>query len=174
MIVGPMYAGKTEELIRRVRRAVYAKQACATFKHSLDVRYSEDDIITHDGQSIQCVGAQSSNDLVSLWALRQEDAQVVAIDEVQFFDEGIVNFVSELIKAKKRVLIAGLDMDYTGAPFGSIPQLMAIADEVTKLKAVCSLCGSDAMFSKRLTNNTNQVLVGADKKYMAVCRAHFN
>lgn len=173
IIVGPMYAGKTEELIRRIKRTIYTKQKCIAFKHSFDNRYSEDDIVTHDGQKIQCISVDNTDKLYEILKKYIDKSDVIAIDEVQFFDENIVNLVNNLANNQKRVIIAGLDMDYTGTPFGSMPQLLAIADDVAKLRAVCSVCGNDALFSKRIVDESGTILVGSKNKYIAVCRKHF-
>ncbi len=173
VITGPMYAGKTEELIRRVRRTIYTKQKCVVFKHSFDTRYSSENVVTHDGQKIECITVKTANDLLKNLNNLAEAPEIIAIDEVQFFDGDIVNLVSDLANQRKRVIVAGLDMDYKGLPFGPMPQLLAITDDVAKLRAVCSICGNDALFSKRTVDCDGTILVGAKDEYIAVCREHF-
>ena len=173
VIVGPMFAGKTEEFLHRVRRLKYSHKTYVLFKHSLDKRYSTDKITSHCHESEQCFPVKDSSELLELVNAHFKTVDVVGIDEVQFFDENIVVAVSSLANDGKRVIVAGLDMDYLAKPFGCIGELLAIADHVKKVKAVCSVCGEDAAFSKRIVKNDNTVVVGGMEMYTAVCREHF-
>ena len=173
VVVGPMFSGKTEELLRRVRRLKYAKQTYMLFKHSLDKRYNSDMVTSHCHDSEKCVPICDSSDLLTCVKKNSSTVDVIAIDEAQFFDDKIVDVVWELSNAGKRVIIAGLDMDYLGKPFGSIGALLSIADHVSKVKAVCSVCGQDATFSKRIVKNDDTVVIGGADIYTAVCREHF-
>ncbi|KZZ83817.1 thymidine kinase [Bacillus sp. SJS] len=175
IICGSMFSGKSEELIRRVRRAQYAKQNVLVFKPSIDNRYSEKEVVSHNGTTIICSPVPSSEDVLKLV---DEDTDVVAIDEIQFFDAGIMEVVTTLADRGHRVIAAGLDQDFRGEPFGIMPDLMAIAETVTKLQAVCSVCGSPASRTQRLIDGKPAayqdpiILVGASESYEPRCRHH--
>lgn len=167
VVCGSMFSGKTEELIRRLKRAEFANQRLLLFKPRIDNRYSEEKVVSHKGSDFDAVVINSSAEILKAW----EGEQVVAIDEAQFFDAGIVAAVTHLAKNGVRVIVAGLDMDYQGMPFGPIPHLLAIAEYVTKVHAICVDCGSLAQFSYRTTTEKEQVLVGAVEKYKPLCRS---
>lgn len=176
VVCGSMFCGKTEELIRRIRRAVIAKQHVQVFKHSLDDRYQGvTKVSSHSGQFVE---AQSITSAEELLPLVDNGTTVVAIDEVQFFDVTIVDVIEELADRDMRVIVAGLDLDFRGEPFGMMPRLLCIAEEVTKLHAICVVCGESACRTQRLVNgqpaNVNDpvILVGADESYEARCRLH--
>jgi thymidine kinase len=164
-----MFSGKTEELIRRMRRAQIARQQVAIFKPGIDDRYSSDHIVSHSESKLQSVSVDGSADILRLAG----DAQVVGIDEGQFFDMGIVEVAEELANRGKRVIIAGLDQDYRGKPFEPIPQLLAIAEYITKTLAICVVCGNPADRTQRTTAASERVLVGAKDSYEARCRRCF-
>ena len=147
IICGSMFSGKSEELIRRVRRSQFAKQHIVVFKPKLDNRYSEESVVSHNGTSVIAQPVQMARDIVERVSA---DVDVVAIDEVQFFDEEITNVIQTLADRGHRVIAAGLDQDFRGEPFGPMPALMAIAESVTKLQAVCAVCGSPASRTQRL------------------------
>lgn len=170
VICGSMFSGKTEELIRRLKRAEIAKQSILIFKPQIDVRYDEKSVVSHDKNSIPSTVVSSSKEVL----IQSEKAQVVAIDEAQFFDDDLPTICSELAKKGKRIIVAGLDMDYTGKPFGPIPELLAIADFVTKLRAICTRCGNPALYSYRKTADNNVIQLGEKKEYEPLCRACFN
>ena len=161
-----MFSGKTEELIRRLRRAQFAGQKIAIFKPKVDVRYSEDNIVSHDLKSIPSIPINSATDIF----LMDSDVRVVGIDEAQFFDEGIVDVVQKLASAGIRVIVAGLDMDFRGKPFGPMPALMAVAEYVTKVHAICVRCGDPANFSHRLISSEKLVELGEKQTYEPLCR----
>lgn len=167
VICGSMFSGKTEELIRRINRVKIARRNIRIFKPTIDYRYSVGDIVSHNQSSIEAVPVMSA---MVLYNSIEEDVEVVAIDEAQFFDQELVNVVQNLAKAGKRVIIAGLDMDYLGQPFGPMPELMAIADDVYKTRAICVKCGRLANFSYRITDNAERVLIGEKQDYMPLCR----
>lgn len=170
VICGPMFSGKSEELIRRLRRAQIARQRVQCFKHSLDGRYDQASIVSHSRQSVPSVAAASAADVLD----RVEDrTEVVAIDEAQFFDLDIVDVAICLANRGKRVLVAGLDLDYRGQAFGPMPQLMCQAEYVSKQLAICMVCGDPAGFTQRLTPSRDQIQVGAAGMYEARCRHHF-
>lgn len=166
VICGSMFSGKTEELIRRMRRASFAKQRVEIFKPAIDTRYSEENVVSHDQHTIQSTPVDSSSSILLL----SSDAEVVGIDEAQFFDDGLVKVCNELANKGVRVIIAGLDMDFQGRPFGPIPGLCAIADEVTKVHAICVKCGALAYISHRLVQNDKRVLLGEKLTYEPLCR----
>lgn len=168
VICGSMFSGKTEELIRRINRVKIAKRNIMIFKPSLDFRYSKCDIVSHIQNSSEATPVQSSRVIANMVT---EDTDVVAIDEAQFFDSGLVNVVNTLASKGKRVIIAGLDMDYMGQPFGPMPNLMAIADDVYKCRAICVKCGHLANFSYRIAESSDQVLIGEKQEYMPLCRS---
>ena len=166
VVCGSMFSGKTEELIRRMRRAQFAKQQVEIFKPAIDVRYSQEDVVSHDQKHIQSTPIDSSASILLL----AEDIEVVGIDEAQFFDDGIVDVCNQLANRGVRVIVAGLDMDYQGIPFGPMPALCAIADEVTKVHAICVKCGSLAYVSHRKVQNDKRVLLGETQEYEPLCR----
>ncbi|MBU2658953.1 thymidine kinase [Bacillus cabrialesii] len=175
LICGSMFSGKSEELIRRVKRATYAKQEVRVFKPVIDNRYSEDAVVSHNGTSMTSYAISSAADI---WDHISESTDVIAVDEVQFFDKGIVGVLSSLADKGYRVIAAGLDMDFRGEPFGVVPDIMAIAESVTKLQAVCSVCGSPASRTQRLIDGKPAsyddpvIMVGASESYEARCRHH--
>lgn len=175
VICGSMFSGKTEELIRRVRRASIAKQKVQVFKPDLDTRYSIQRVTSHNGQDFEAIPVKDSADLLAHIA---PDTTVVAIDEAQFFDPGLVRVTDQLADNGVRVIIAGLDMDFRGEPFGPMPALLCRADEVLKLHAICMVCGESASRTQRLVNGKPAryddpiILVGASEAYEARCREH--
>jgi thymidine kinase len=176
IVCGSMFCGKTEELIRRVRRAIIAKQKVQVFKHSLDNRYAGvTKVSSHAGQYIEAQHVSHSNEILSFL---KTDSTVVAIDEIQFFDDGIVAVASQLAQRGIRVIAAGLDLDFRGEPFGALPQLLCVAEDVTKLHAICVVCGELASRTQRLVNgqpahyHDPTILVGAEETYEARCRKH--
>lgn len=166
VVCGSMFSGKTEELIRRLKRAEFAKQRVEIFKPALDTRYSEIEVVSHDRNSIMSTPVDSSSSILLL----SSDIDVVGIDEAQFFDDGLVAVCNELANKGIRVIVAGLDMDFKGVPFGPIPALCAIADEVTKVHAICVRCGALAYVSRRLVNNEKRVMLGEQAEYEPLCR----
>lgn len=170
VVCGSMFSGKTEELIRRLKRAEFANQKILLVKPTVDDRYHKRNVVSHQGSSFKAVNVESSSEILRIW----KNEKVVAIDEAQFFDEGIVNVCTDLAKKDVRVIIAGLDMDFKGVPFGPIPKLMSIAEYVTKVHAICVSCGNLAQFSHRTVDEQEQVLVGAVEKYKPLCRACYN
>ncbi len=169
VICGSMFSGKTEELIRRLKRAEFAKQKTLIFKPITDVRYSESKVVSHDSNEILSKPIKSSKQIVQL----SKDVDVVALDEAQFFDDGIVDVCNELANSGKRVIIAGLDMDYKGNPFGPMPNLMAIAEFVTKVHAICTKTGNLANYSHRISKSKNLVLLGESEEYEPLSRRAF-
>jgi thymidine kinase len=169
VVVGSMFSGKTEELIRRLRRAQIANQKVAIFKPSIDTRYSTTEVVSHQGSSIPSTSVTNSQMILLL----AQDVKVVAIDEAQFFDAGIVDVARTLANEGVRVVVAGLDMDYTGKPFGPIPALLSIAEFVTKVHAICQKCGSLANYSFRKAAVSSQVLLGEKDTYEPRCRHCF-
>ncbi len=170
VICGSMFSGKTEELIRRLNRAKIARQRIQIFKPALDKRYHEENIVSHNDNSIRSTPVKSSLEIMGL----AQNCEVVGLDEAQFFDEAIVQVCNDLADSGKRVIIAGLDMDYMGKPFGCMPQLMATAEYVTKVHAICMVCGEVASHSYRLTASDARVLLGETDHYEARCRRCFN
>lgn len=166
VICGSMFSGKTEELIRRLKRAKFAKQRVEIFKPSIDTRYSEEDVVSHDQNAIRSTPIDSSGNILLL----ASNIDVVGIDEAQFLDEGLTGVCNRLANNGVRVIIAGLDMDFKGVPFGPIPALCAIADEVTKVHAICVKCGALANISHRLVANEHRVLLGEQEEYEPLCR----
>lgn len=166
MICGSMFSGKTEELIRRLKRATFARQRVEIFKPAIDTRYSEEEVVSHDHNSIKSTAIDSSASIL----LFTSEIDVVGIDEAQFFDNGLVDVCNELANNGIRVIVAGLDMDYKGVPFGPIPALCAIADEVTKVHAICVKCGDLAYVSHRTVHNDKRVLLGEKEEYEPLCR----
>jgi thymidine kinase len=168
-----MFSGKSEELIRRLKRARIARQRVACFKPDIDLRYHRTSIASHSSQTHEASTVTNTESLRKSLHPRLDEVEVVGIDEAQFFDEAIIPYALDLVHLGKRVLIAGLDTTFTNEPFGPIPALMAIADEVTKLSAVCMVCGAPAIHTQRLGQSQELVLVGAAGMYEARCRAHF-
>ena len=166
VVCGSMFSGKTEELIRRMRRAQFARQKVEIFKPAIDVRYSEEDVVSHDQKHIQSTPIDSPGSILLL----SSDIDVVGIDEAQFFDMGIVDVCNELANRGVRVIVAGLDMDYKGVPFGPMPALCAIADDVTKVHAICVKCGNLAYVSHRKVESEQRVLLGETTEYEPLCR----
>ncbi len=167
VICGSMFSGKTEELIRRLKRAKFARQRVEIFKPAIDIRYSEAEVVSHDNNSIKSTPVDTSASIL----LFSSEIDVVGIDEAQFFDEGLVEVCNELAGRGVRVIIAGLDMDFKGIPFGPIPALCAIADEVTKVHAICVKCGNLAYISHRIVANDKRVLLGEKEEYEPLCRS---
>jgi len=173
VIVGPMFSGKSEELIRRLKRARIARQRVACFKPDIDLRYHRTAIASHSAQTHEAMTVPNVARLREAIYEQLPEVEVIGIDEAQFFDQSIVHLVGELVHMGKRILIAGLDTTFTGEPFGPIPALMAISDEVTKLSAVCMVCGAPAIHTQRLGASRELVVVGAAGVYEARCRACF-
>jgi thymidine kinase len=169
VITGSMFSGKTEELIRRMRRAILAKQRVELFKPLIDNRYHPAEIVSHDARSINSTPVKNATQILLL----AQNAQVVGIDEAQFFDKELINVCNTLAGIGIRVIVAGLDMDYSGKPFGPIPELMAVAEHITKVHAVCIGCGNPALFSHRTTVEKDRILLGASERYLPLCRACF-
>lgn len=175
VICGSMFSGKSEELIRRVRRAQFAKQKIAVFKPEIDNRFSEEAVVSHNGTTVIAIPVASSTHIE---AFVTDEYDVIAIDEAQFFDEGIVDTIMSLADRGFRVIVAGLDQDFRGEPFGPMPRILAIAEHITKLQAVCTVCGSPASRTQRLIDGTPAgyddpiILVAASEAYEARCRMH--
>ncbi|WP_294357879.1 thymidine kinase [uncultured Clostridium sp.] len=173
VVCGPMYSGKSEELIRRIRRAEIAKQKVQVFKPTIDDRYDKQDIVSHRGDKIQGIPISRSEEILNYL---DDDTEVIGIDEVQFFDDGIIKVVNKLADENKRVIVVGLDTDFRGEPFNVMPQLMAIAEFVDKITAICMKCGNPATKTQRLIDgkpadyNDPIVLIGAKESYEARCR----
>ena len=170
VICGSMFSGKTEELIRRMRRAEFANQAFVIFKPEIDNRYSKKKVVSHQGNDFEAVVVKSATEILEHW----NGEKVVAVDEAQFFDEAIVEVCNTLANKGVRIILAGLDMDYMGVPFGPMPALLSIAEYVTKVHAICVSCGNLAQFSHRTVKESGQVLVGAVEKYKPLCRSCYN
>jgi thymidine kinase len=172
VICGPMFSGKSEELLRRLKRAQIAKQSFILYKPAVDNRYSETHVVTHSGIEMKCHIICSAESLLA----SVDSVDIIAIDEAQFLDENTPNIVEVLVKNGTRVIVAGLDMDSTGKPFGPIPQLLAKAESILKVAAVCEKCGKDATHTYRHSashNNNDTILVGASDHYEARCRDHW-
>jgi thymidine kinase len=169
VIAGSMFSGKTEELIRRLKRAKIARQSVEIFKPDIDVRYSKNEVVSHDENSIQSTPVSNSANILLL----SGNVDVIGIDEAQFFDKGLVEVVTKLANMGIRVIVAGLDMDFKGIPFGPIPELMAVADHITKVHAICVKCGNIAQFSHRLSAKEQTVLIGEKDVYEPLCRGCF-
>ena len=167
---GSMFSGKTEELIRRLRRAEFAGQSILLVKPKIDDRYHKKDVVSHQGRSFEAVTVNDSSEILGHW----KNEKIVAIDEAQFFDMGLADVCNQLAKQGSRVIVAGLDMDFKGVPFGPMPHLLAIAEYVTKVHAICVSCGNLAQFSHRTVEDKNQVLVGAVEEYKPLCRTCYN
>jgi thymidine kinase len=175
VVCGSMFSGKTEELIRRVRRAQIAKMEVQVFKPAIDTRYGMEKVTSHNGQDFQAVPVANSAEMVNCIA---PTTTVVAVDEAQFFDEGLIEVVGVMAMGGIRVICAGLDLDFRGEPFGPIPLLMSLAEDVTKLHAICTQCGEEASRTQRLVNGEPArfddpiIMVGASEAYEARCREH--
>lgn len=170
MICGSMFSGKTEELIRRLKRARFAKQKVEIFKPAIDTRYDADDVVSHDSTRIPSTPVSNSNNILLL----ASEIEVVGIDEAQFFDDELPEVCAKLAASGTRVIAAGLDMDFTGKPFGPIPNLMAIAEYVTKVHAICMRCGNLANHSHRTVTGDEVVQLGETESYEPLCRSCFN
>ena len=170
VICGSMFSGKSEELIRRLRRAVIARQKVQAFKPVIDDRYSPDDIVSHDERRIECVKIR---DACEIPELVEPDTRVVGIDEAQFFSDDLIGVCEQLAEDGKRVVIAGLDQDYRGRPFEPIPKLLALAESITKTMAVCMVCGEPANRTQRLIESDERIVVGAGEAYEPRCRKCF-
>ena len=174
-ITGSMFSGKSEELIRRLRRGIYAKQKVVVFKPTIDDRYHKEKVVSHNGNEIEAINISTAREIFNQ---ELDDVDVIGIDEVQFFDNGIVNIVETLAEKGHRVIVAGLDMDFRGEPFEPMPKLLAVSERVTKLQAVCAVCGSSSSRTQRLINGKPAkiddpiILVGANESYEPRCRAH--
>ena len=169
VICGSMFSGKTEELIRRMKRAQFAKQKVEIFKPAIDTRYDEMNVVSHEGNSIHSTPVPASSNILLL----ANDCEVVGIDEAQFFDDGLVAVCNQLANSGIRVIVAGLDMDYLGKPFGPVPALLATAEYVTKVHAICMKCGNLANHSHRITDESTLVLLGETNNYEPLCRNCF-
>lgn len=167
VICGSMFSGKTEELIRRLKRATFAKQQVEIFKPAIDTRYSNEEVVSHDSNSIASTPVETSASIL----LFTSEIDVVGIDEAQFFDNGLIDVCKQLANSGIRVIVAGLDMDFKGEPFGPMPGLCAIAEEVSKVHAICVNCGNLANFSHRTVSSEKLVLLGETEKYEPLCRA---
>jgi thymidine kinase len=170
VICGPMFSGKTEELIRRLNRASYASQQLQIFKPSRDDRYGEESIVSHNEKALPSIPVDN---VAKMREYLEADVEVVGIDEVQFFEDEVVSFCNELANQGVRVIVAGLDQDYQSQPFDPMPQVLAVSEYVTKLHAICVQCGAPAHRSYRLAEDPQQVLVGSDDQYEARCRRCF-
>ena len=170
VICGSMFSGKTEELIRRIRRAEIAKQRVKVFKPKIDNRYSEFSIVSHSEQSYPSEVIENAEEMLE----KSFDTEVIGIDEAQFFENNLVQICQDLADSGKRVIVAGLDQDYKAVPFEPMPQLLAVAEYITKTLAICVVCGAPANRTQRVTKNSERVLVGAENHYEARCRLHHN
>lgn len=166
VICGSMFSGKTEELMRRIRRALIARLSVEVFKPDTDTRYSEEDIVSHDQNAFKCMAVSHSSNILLL----SSQAEVIGIDEAQFFDPGIVEVCEQLADNGKRVIVSGLDMDFMRRPFAPMPELIAVADTVTKVHAICVDCGVPANYSFRIAREEARVLLGAKLEYAPLCR----
>lgn len=170
VVCGSMFSGKTEELLRRVNRARIARQRVEIYKPVIDTRYSDDEVVSHDSNAVISTPVDNSQAILLL----SSEADVVGIDEAQFFDDGLVDVCNQLADAGKRVIIAGLDMDFKGNPFGPMPALCAIAEDVTKVHAICVRCGNLAHISHRIVAGDKQVMLGELQEYEPLCRHCYN
>ena len=173
VITGSMFSGKTEELIRRLRRAELAGLGVLIFKPSFDSRYHSARVVSHDQNSIPCESVKTSSEITRIIQEQGGQIQVIGIDEAQFFDSEIIDVVRNLSFQNYRVIIAGLDMDFLGNPFGPMPSLMAVAEDVTKARAICSDCGNEATFSFRHQGDSETLMLGAQDQYRPLCRSCF-
>lgn len=164
-----MFSGKTEELLRRLRRAKIARQTVEIFKPAIDIRFSLDEVVSHDKNTILSTPVEHSSNILLL----SSEVEVVGVDEAQFFDNGLVEVCQQLADQGVRVIVAGLDMDFKRNPFGPIPALCAIADDITKVHAICVKCGNLASYSHRLVKNDKQIMLGETEEYQPLCRRCF-
>ena len=170
VITGSMFSGKTEELIRRLRRARIAKQKVEIFKPRIEVRYSEEEVVSHDENAILSTPVDSAANILLL----ASDVEVVGIDEAQFFDDGLVDVCNQLANSGIRVIVAGLDMDYRGLPFGPMPKLLSVAEYVTKVHAICVRCGNLASYTHRLSDEDKLIVLGETDIYEPLCRGCYS
>ena len=170
IICGSMFSGKTEELLRRLKRAQFAKLKIVVIKPEIDTRYDDTQVVSHDLNKVESKTVKSPNEILNL----ANNSKVVAIDEAQFFNDDLIAVCNKLANKGKRVIIAGLDMDFLGRPFGIMPQLLAIAEYVTKVHAICVECGEIANYSFRLTKNNDQIQLGQKDEYKPLCRECFS
>lgn len=174
-ITGSMFSGKSEELIRRLRRGVYAKQKVVVFKPTIDDRYHKEKIVSHNGNAIEAINISKASEI---WQHDLKGVDIIGIDEIQFFDRTIVDIVQELARKGYRVITAGLDMDFKGEPFEPVPEMLAISEHITKLQAVCAVCGASSSRTQRLIDGKPAkiddpiIMVGANESYEPRCRAH--
>ncbi len=171
IVCGSMFSGKTEELIRRLTRAKIARQSVQIFKPAIDTRYDDHKVVSHNQNEIDSIAVGKATDILTI--LKENDCQVIGIDEAQFFDEELVNVCQILANKGKRIVIAGLDMDFEGKPFGIMPTLLSISEFVTKVHAICMCCGKVAAYSFRLTPSKQKILLGEKTEYEARCRSCF-
>ena len=169
-ICGPMFSGKTEELIRRLKRAIIARNKVVVFKPKFDNRYSDDLIVSHNKNTIKSIAIINEKDILK----HSLNADIIGIDEIQFFKKSLINICVELANNDKRVIVSGLDKDYTGKAFGIIPYLLCESEIITKLNAICNICGDNAFFTDRIIKDKKQILLGELDKYEANCRKCFN
>ena len=172
VVCGSMFSGKTEELIRRMKRAQFAKLKVEIFKPQIDTRYSADEVVSHDKNAIRSTPVESSGSILLMAG--DGAADVVGIDEAQFFDDGLVEVCTKLANQGIRVIVAGLDMDFRGVPFGPMPALCAVAEDVYKVHAICVRCGALAYVSHRLVANEKRILLGETAEYEPICRSCYN
>ena len=170
VICGSMFSGKTEELIRRLKRAQFANQKILLVKPQIDNRYHKEKVVSHQGTSFEAICVKEAKEILEIW----KKERIVAIDEAQFFNDEVVEVANELAAQGVRVIVAGLDMDFKGVPFGPMPHLLSIAEYVTKVHAICLSCGNLAQFSHRTVEDKEQVLVGAVDEYKPLCRSCYN
>jgi thymidine kinase len=170
VICGSMFSGKTEELIRRLKRSVFAGQKVMVFKPMVDTRYAKEQVVSHDANQLEALTVQNSSEILKL----SQGIEVVGIDEAQFLDQNLTKIAQELALKGTRVILAGLDMDYKGIPFGPMPDLLAVAEYITKVHAICRHCGNLATHSYRLTEEESQVLLGEKESYEPRCRLCYN
>lgn len=170
VICGSMFSGKTEELLRRLRRANFARQKVEIFKPAIDKRYSDDEVVSHDNNAILSTPVEHSSNILLL----SSEVEVVGIDEAQFFDQGLIDVCQTLADQGIRVIVAGLDMDFKRNPFGPMPGLCTVADDVTKVHAICLECGGLANYSYRTVENDKQVMLGETQEYKPLCRICYN
>ncbi|AKS68705.1 thymidine kinase [Staphylococcus schleiferi] len=174
-ITGSMFSGKSEELIRRLRRGVYAKQKVIVFKPAIDDRYHKEKVVSHNGNEIEAINISKANEI---WHYNLKDVDIIGIDEIQFFNQEIVEIAEKLAEKGYRVITAGLDMDFRGEPFHPVPEMLAVSEHITKLQAVCAVCGASSSRTQRLIDGKPAkvddpiILVGADERYEPRCRAH--
>ena len=169
VICGSMFSGKTQELIRRLKRLKVAKKKFIVFKPAIDIRYDKNKIVSHNKDFINATAVNNIAEIKNLIS----DEEVIAIDEAQFFDETLISLCNDLANKGKRIIICGLDMDYLGVPFGIMPSLMAISDSITKLHAICSDCGDTANYSYRKSIDQDRIVIGEKDEYKALCRVCF-